>query len=256
MKSSRVVCVGVAAAMVIALLPMVAFGQGRNAGRNAGRDAGRWSDDDNGPKETERVDKTIPFPANGVLRLKNFSGDIHITGTSGRDVVLKATRRAGREQLDHIKLDISTSGSTVTIDANKKDAAWERERHNNNVVETTFELMVPAGADLDIDAFSSDLTVEGIDGDQQLKTFSGEIRVRDPKGAIDAETFSANISVIVPPNAKGDVSFSSFSGDLNTTMPIASTSWRKRSVDGTLPGGGGRRMRFKTFSGDLDLRTR
>jgi len=109
---------------------------------------------------------------------------------------------------------------------------------------------------LAIDAFSSDLTIEGIDGDQTLKTFSGEIRVRDPKGTVDAETFSADISVLVDAGAKGSVSFSSFSGDLNTSLPITSTSWRKRDVEGTLPGGAGRKMKFKTFSGDLELRTK
>ncbi|MEI6246557.1 MAG: DUF4097 family beta strand repeat-containing protein [Acidobacteriota bacterium] len=207
-------------------------------------------------QETERVEKTIAMPANGTLRLKNFSGDIHIVGTSGHDIVLKATRRAGREQLDHIKLDISTSGSTVTINANKQDAEWERGRHNNNVVETSFELQVPASASLDVDAFSSDLTIEGIDGDQSLKTFSGDIRVRDPKGPIDAETFSADIVVLVEPNAKGSVSFNTFSGDFDSSIAISSTSHRKRSVEGALPGGAGRRMKFKTFSGDLQIKTR
>lgn len=249
MKLPGVVRLGVIAMVVSFLVPVSASGQSRRLGSS-------WSDDDRGPKETERVDRTIPFPANGLLRLKNFSGDIHITGTSGREIVLKATRRAGREQLDHIKLDIATSGSTVTIDANKRDDEWQRERRNNNVVETTFELQVPMGADLDIDAFSSDVTIEGIDGDQTLKTFSGEIRVRDPKGTVDAETFSADISVLVDAGAKGSVSFSTFSGELDTSLPITSTSWRKRDVEGTLPGGAGRKMRFKTFSGDLELRTK
>jgi DUF4097 and DUF4098 domain-containing protein YvlB len=233
----------------VALLPMVVSAQSRRNTRS-------WSDDDNGPKETERVDRTIAFPSNGTLRLKNFSGDIHIVGTRGRDVVLKATRRAGREQLDHIKLDVTTSGSTVTINANKQDDEWERDRHNNNVVETTFDLEVPATARLDVDAFSSDVTIEGIDGDQQLKTFSGEIRLRDARGEIEAETFSGDIVMTAEPNARGSVSFSSFSGDLDTGVSIQSTSWRKRSVEGSLPGGPGRRLKFKTFSGDVQIKTR
>lgn len=253
----RVVVLGVAAlALTMAASAVTVFGQGRNAGRNAGRQDRSWSNDDSGPKETERVDRTIPLSANGTLRLKNFSGDIRITGTSGRDVVLRATRRAGREQLDHIKLDVSTSGSTVTIDANKRDREWENERHNNNVVETDFELQVPASATLEIDAFSSDVTIEGMDGDQELKTFSGEIRVRDLRGAINAETFSGDISVTVGANARGNVSFSTFSGDLDTNLPLSTTSWRKRDIEGTLPGGPGKRLKFKTFSGALELRTR
>lgn len=252
MRISSVWRIGVAVVLSVALTPVLASAQKRSSGK-------AWTDtweDDRGPKETERVDKTIAMPANGTLRLKNFSGDIHIVGTAGREVVLKATRRASREQLDHIKLDVATSGSTVTINANKQDAEWERGSHNNNVVETTFELQVPASATLDVDAFSSDLTIEGIDGDQALKTFSGDIRVRDPKGAVEAETFSADIIVVVDQRAKGSLSFNTFSGDFDSAIAITSTSLRKRSVDGTLPGGAGRRMKFKTFSGDLQIKTR
>ena len=35
-------------------------------------------------KETERVEKTVPFPANGTLKLKNFSGSVEITMSSTR----------------------------------------------------------------------------------------------------------------------------------------------------------------------------
>jgi len=246
MRMSSVKCLGLAVLLAAALSPVIVSAQSSKNSRS-------WSDDDSGPKETERVEKTVPLPANGTLRLKNFSGDIHIVGTTGRDVVLKATRRAAREQLDHIKLDIETSGATVTINANKQDPDWEKGRHNNNVVETTFELQVPASARLEVDAFSSDVTIEGIDGDQALKTFSGDIRVREPKGAIDAETFSADITVMVDSGAKGSVSFSTFSGDLESPLQITSSSSHKRRVEGTLPGGAGPRLQFKTFSGDLQI---
>ena len=34
-------------------------------------------------KETETVDRTIAFSRGGTLKLKNFSGDVRVTGTSG-----------------------------------------------------------------------------------------------------------------------------------------------------------------------------
>src|SRR5918993_5847583 len=74
--------------------------------------------DDRGPRETETVDRTVPLPANGTVRLKTFSGRVRITGTSGDQVVIHAVRRATRDRLQDIKLDITTTGSTVEIDAN------------------------------------------------------------------------------------------------------------------------------------------
>src|SRR5438046_2752031 len=111
-------------------------------------------------EETEHVDRTLAFPSDGTLQLHNFSGDVHITGTSGKDLVIRAVRRAERDRLDHIALDIQTSGSTVTIDENNRDAGWQHD--NNNVVETSFEIEVPAGANLDLDVLSSNPNIEAV----------------------------------------------------------------------------------------------
>ena len=144
-------------------------------------------------KETETVNRTVPLPSHGTLRLKNFSGNVHLTPASGNDVVIKAVRVARREQLDHIKLEIDTTGQTVSIDANKRDADWRD--HNDNVVETTFDIQVPAAAMLDVYGFSSDLDIRGITGDQKLETFSGSITVEGAKGAMELKTFSGRIDV-------------------------------------------------------------
>src|SRR5215468_7350504 len=85
-------------------------------------------------KDTERVDRTVPIAANGTLQLKNFSGKVTITGTNRADVSVHAVRRADRDRLNHIRLEISQTGSGVLIEANKKDDDW-RDR-DNNVVET------------------------------------------------------------------------------------------------------------------------
>src|SRR2546423_530447 len=110
-------------------------------------------------EETEHVDRTLAFPSGGTLQLHNFSGDVYITGTSGKDLVIKAVRRAERDRLDHITLDIQTSGPTLTIDANKRDPGWQHD--NNNVVEKAFEIGVPAGANLGGDVFRSNLGIKG-----------------------------------------------------------------------------------------------
>lgn len=223
--------------------------------------------------ETETVNRTVTLPDNGSLVLKNFSGDVTITATSGRDVVIKATRRARREQLDHIKLDITTSGSTVTINANKRDSDWED--HHDNVVETTFDIQVPASTKLDVSVFSSDVNVSGVTADQTLHTFSGDITVTGGKGAINAKTFNGGIDVDLTAagaspdvradtfsgdirarladNAKGSVSFDSFSGDFNSDLPLTVHSMSRRRMSGDLPGGAGQTLHFHTFSGDVHV---
>ena len=54
----------------------------------------RNRDRDDGPRETETVDRTLTMPAGGTLRLKTFSGRVKITGGSGDQLVVHAIRRA------------------------------------------------------------------------------------------------------------------------------------------------------------------
>ena len=151
-------------------------------------------------KETERVDRTIPFQSGGTIVLKNFSGDVRISGTGGGQVVLKAVRTATRERLDRIKLDIRVDGSTLRIDANKRDRS--RDDDKDNVVETDFELAVPAQTNLEVDAFSSDVTIDGVEGRQKLHTFSGSITVKNGTGPFTLNSFSGSIDVDV--DVRGD----------------------------------------------------
>ena len=226
--------------------------------------------------ETERVDRTIPFTAQGTITLKNFSGDVRITGTADGQVVIKAVRRATRERLDRITLEIEESGSNLTINANKRDDDddWS-DRHNNNVVDTEFDIEVPAGSRLDINVFSSNVNVTGVTGEQNVHSFSGTLTLVGVRGPVDAKTFSAGIRVEVdgvsepdlqletfsgdiearlPDGARGRVRFNSFSGDIESDLPLTLRSKSRRSLDADLGAGGGRELQFKTFSGDVTLR--
>lgn len=240
----------------------------------AGLVAVLWSPAAAAQKETERVDRTIPFQPGGAVALKNFSGDVKITGGDRAEVVLKAIRRGTRERLDAIKLDVDVHGSSITIDANRRERWWGRM--NNDVVETDFEIVVPRRTHLDVSAFSSDVTITDVEGRQKLHTFSGAIRVHGASGPFDLDTFSGNIEVVVnaavdapeitaqtfsgdiearlPGNAAGAVRFNSFSGGLTSDMPLTLKSGSRRHLTATLNADrGDNELRFKTFSGDVRI---
>ena len=207
-------------------------------------------------KETETVDRTIAFSRGGTLKLKNFSGDVHVTGTAGNDVVVHAVRTATRDRLDNIKLDIEVTGSTVNIEANRRTSNGG-DRDNNNVVETQFEIQVPAATTLNLYAFSGDLIVRGTTADIDAKTFSGKIDL-DVSTApaspdVKAETFSGDITTRVAAASNGRVEFNSFSGDLRSDVPLLLHRKSRRDVSADLGSGDGARLEFKTFSGDLRL---
>lgn len=204
------------------------------------------------PQETERVDRTAAIRAGGQLRIKNFSGTVTITGSRRGDVAIHAIRRASRDRLDHIKLDVRETSSGVTIEANKKDDGW-RDR-DNNVVETELEIQVPDDITVDVDVFSSDVRVTDVSGRQRVHTFSGTIEVSGAAGSIDAETFSGDIELKLAQGAGGRVDFDSFSGSLRADGGMLTRSSGRRHVTGDIGTGGGSDYHFKTFSGDVRIR--
>ncbi len=206
-------------------------------------------------KETETIDRTLAFASGGTIKLKNFSGDARITGTTSNDVVIHAVRKGTRQQLDNIKLDIRQSGSTVEIEANRRAADWEHE--SDNVVETEFEIQVPANSSLDLHAFSGNLIVRGTTAGITAQTFSGDVDLDVSSAAaapdVKAETFSGDISARLPDITNGHVRFNSFSGDFRSDFPVLLDRKSKRDISADIGGGGGTNLEFKTFSGDLKL---
>lgn len=206
-----------------------------------------------GPRETETVDRTVPLPANGTVRLKTFSGRVRITGTSGDQVVIHAVRRATRDRLQDIKLEVTTSGSTVEIDANHRVV----ERRNDNVVETDFDIQVPARARLDVKTFSAPVTVIGVNGSQHIDGFSSDITIESNEfgdgNDIDINTFSGNVRLRLPGSARGSIDFNTFSGRFESDLPVTLNTSSRRNFRGQLNGGGSGDFRLKTFSGDVRI---
>jgi DUF4097 and DUF4098 domain-containing protein YvlB len=224
-------------------------------------------------KETERVEKTVPLSAGGTLVLKNFSGRVEITGEARSDVAIVAIRKATRDRLDHIKLDVQSDGKTVRIDANKKAENWDEK--NDNVVETDFTIKVPQSANLDLKVFSSPVQISGVTGTHKVHGFSSDLRLDRVTGSVEAETFSGqiylapaawqqgqrvraktfsgDIEVRLPESAAGTIEFDSFSGDVDSQLPLTLQSKSKRRLRASLNDAAGGQLDFKTFSGDVRL---
>jgi Putative adhesin len=224
--------------------------------------------------ETERVNQTVKLAPGGTLRLKSFSGRVNITAADADEVVIQAVRRASRDRLDHIKLDIHADGSTVYVDANKRDSWWIT---HNNVVETDFDIKVPRRTNIDVNVFSAPVTIEGVEGTYKIGGFSSRIRLEDVTGSVkahtfsgpveirakawkegqdvDVDTFSGNVTLRVPESARASVTFNSFSGHLNSDLPLTLRQGGRRSLKAELgsSAAGGGTLRFKTFSGSVRI---
>ena len=218
----------------------------------------------------------MKFEAGGTVRVNSFSGRVTISGTDASEVVVEAMRRAPRSRLDRIKLDVHTEGSSrLVIETNRHDRSWW-EFSGNNVVETDLDVKVPRRTNLDVSVFSAPVTIEGVEGSEKLNSFSARMTLNDVAGpvrahsfsgsilirekslendqSIDVNTFSGNVELRLPESARGTVMFNSFSGRLNSDMPLTLRSGgSRRALKAELGGGGGPTLNFKTFSGSVRI---
>ena len=205
-------------------------------------------------RDTETVDKTLTLQPGGRVRLNTFSGRVRITGGSGNQVVIKAVRRATRDRLDDIKLEVTQSGNSIEIEANHRLV----ERHNDNVVETDFDIQVPARTELDVKTFSAPVTIVGVNGRVDVNSFSASVQIEASEWAdgndLDVQTFSGAITLRMPDSARGELNFNSFSGHFESDLPVTLQTSSRRNFRGSLNGGGSTDFRLKTFSGDVSIR--
>src|SRR5512138_910239 len=74
--------------------------------------------------DTEHVTRSFQVGPGSELRLKNFSGRVRITAGNASQITIDAVRHGSRSQLDAIKLDIAQQGSTVIVEANRRESGW------------------------------------------------------------------------------------------------------------------------------------
>jgi len=205
-------------------------------------------------RQEETFDRTLTLQPGGSFRLRTFSGRVRIHGSDGDQVVIHAVRRARPDRLRDIQIEVTQSGNSIEVNANHQRV----ERENDNVVETDFDIQVPARTRLDVNSFSAPIEVTNVQGAHRLKTFSADIELSadtwNEDEGVDAECFSGDVRLRLPGNARGAVSFDSFSGRFTSDLPVTMESNSRRTFRGELNGGGSAMFRFKTFSGSAEIR--
>jgi len=227
--------------------------------------------------DTQHFNQALKLPPDGTLRLRGFAGRMTITAADTDQVSVDAVRHGSSDWLEHTKIEMYLQGSAVVVrDDQSAHSSWWDWPWKSSIGETDFEIRVPHKTNLDINTFSAPVTVDGVEGSYhihgfsskirlhnavgsvQAHTFSGSVEIQQPRWrdpeTIDIDTFSGSVDLRVPDNARGDVSFNSFSGRLESVFPLIMHSSSRKEVRAELGGGGsGSRLRVKTFSGSFHI---
>lgn len=112
-----------------------------------------------------------------------------------------------------------------------------------------------AGGGLDARAGSGDIRAEAVGGAIRVQVGSGDVDVAQiSKGDVDVRTGSGDVALRLPADAAIDLTAHTGSGSIDTALPVQLQGKRRRNrLEGTVRGGGNR-VDIKTGSGSIRIR--
>jgi DUF4097 and DUF4098 domain-containing protein YvlB len=147
--------------------------------------------------QTSRETRTLALGPNGELNLETVSGDITVTASGGRDVVVEITRESrgrtdedARLGLERVQAQVDVRGTRATI-----HAEYPHENQAPYSVNVAYRVTAPAGTHVDAHVVSGDISVTGIHGDLSANTVSGNVKIADAARVGEITTVSGDITV-------------------------------------------------------------
>jgi len=143
-------------------------------------------------KYEEVEQKEIPAGACRSIKIENIKGPIHIQGWQQPKILLKATKRATKqESLAHISINIHSSNDHIDI-----KTVFANETTIGSV---DYHLLVPETINITVDAKTSLIKVEHSTGAVTAHNEQGNIELLDIRGPIDVAIGSKGSIMIEQP---------------------------------------------------------
>lgn len=185
-----------------------------------------------------QLDTTVSLDPQGTVDLSLISGSIRVTGWDRPGVRVSATANGDmRLQFDadpnRISLSVESEGRT-------------RSRHQGG--DARYDVSVPRGARLLLEAVSGNISATGSDGEVEASSVSGQVEVRGAKRSVSVESVSGWVRAS---QVAGNLRAESVSGDVRADS--ISGSVEASSVSGTISllGVQSRDVRTETVSGNI-----
>lgn len=209
------------------------------------------------PTAQAQTDTTVDVTRGVRLKMNNFGGSITVH-TWARNAVRV---QADHSERDRIELDLSSS--TLTIRGGSRRMAPRS---------FDYELTVPAWMALELSGVSTDITVEGTQGEVSAESVEGAVSIRGGTGFVSAQSVDGDVTIegaqgrieantvdgqIHITNVTGEIYAATVDGDVLLER-IESANVEAQTVDGNLDYQGaikdGGHYHLASHSGDVTLR--
>jgi len=188
-----------------------------------------------------QLDTTVRLDRGGAVDLSLISGKIRVTGWDQPNVKISASIESGL-------LRFSGNSSRVTLNVDDSDDGRGRGRHHGNVGEARFDVSVPRGAHLILEAVSGDVIARGSQGEIEASSVSGDVDVTDGIRSVSVESVSGSAHAA---QVNGNLRAETVSGDLRAENVTGNVQASTVSGDIRLIGVQSRDVRTETVSGSV-----
>ncbi|MBL4642417.1 MAG: hypothetical protein JKY44_02375 [Flavobacteriaceae bacterium] len=234
--------------------------------------------------------------SSGVLQIGIVSGAITITGYNGKEVVVVGTRRVGKKRKSKPnKYGLKKiSNNSMEFSVEEYDNTVKVETTPMGTID--FDIKVPVNFSLKVSTVNRGfIQISNIKGAIEVSNVNGKITLKDITGSVSADTVNGDIvanllkvtpntamafsslngilDVTFPKSMKADLKLKSDRGEIFTDFDLKSKPQKakvtkgraskggvyKVKVENWITGsinGGGPEISFKTFNGDIILRSK
>jgi hypothetical protein len=184
--------------------------------------------------QPDRFQRSFPLNSGGTLRVENYKGTIHVTGSNTSQVLVNVVKRfeGGTESerkwwMENVKVNFSNSNGRVEVKVDYPSQSWSCwfcwEGHDHYVSEVDLEIQVPTATNLDLDGYKPDIKVASLRGDIRINSYKAPMSIESTTGAIDISTYKDSIR-LKHVAARGKLNVHSFKADVEIDA---------RSLEGT-----------------------
>lgn len=235
-----------------------------------------WAD-----RLSQAFDRTVDVRPGSAVSIENVNGHITVSSWDQPRVRIHAIKRASsQEALDAINIDIHQSGSGVSIvtrtPRNDGSGFLDFLFGNNGNTAVEYDVTVPHTSDLKVDDTNGAISVSSVTGRIELGTTNGRIEALHCGGSVNAsttngairaelvqvggankmefETTNGSITLTVPATFGAEVSAETTNGSIHSDLPVATRSFSRRELRGTI-NGGGVQLGLHTTNGSIEIRS-
>jgi hypothetical protein len=205
-----------------------------------------------------------PVAVGAWFRVRNPNGAIEVRETSGRNVVVTATRRSGSRNYGDVTFDVRRDGANVTIcaiwprtrrcDANGYDLENDsRPRNDREIGKVNFVVELPRGIRLVAATGNGTVEVRDTGAEVEARSGNGEVTVIGAGGRVIATSGNGDLEVT---SARGEVEARTGNGDIEVSTsagPVTASTGNGRIDVEMASLRGDDDMDFSTGNGSIEV---